>query len=125
MSADAASRDSRPAVEQERLRQAGRRLRSAQEQYNKLAGVTRVKGADEEPSQAAELKPTQGELRAAEKELRAAKEEFLPLYARHLREDLEFRRKSEKAEQRLAEGPPWDDLITPSDLQAKGTSTDR
>jgi len=116
MSADTA-RDPGPANEQERLKQAGRRLRSAQENYNKLVGAT--------SSEAAELTLVEDELRAAEDELRAAKEEFLPLYAQHLREDPEFQRKSEEAEQRLAEGPPWDDLITPADLQARDVSTDR
>lgn len=113
MSAKAA-RNPEPANGQDRLNEAGRRLRSAQEKYNNLTS-----------SEGTELKPVQGELQAAEMELRAAKEEFLPLYARHLREDSEFKRKSEEAERRLAEGPPWDDLITPADLQTRGGSTDR
>lgn len=116
MSADAA-RDAGPAIEQDRLKQAGRRLRSAQENYNNLVGAT--------SSEAGELKPVEDDLRTADEELRAAKEEFLPLYAQHLREDPEFQRESKGAEQRLAEGPPWDDLITPADLQARDASTDR
>lgn len=116
MSADAA-RDAGSAIEQDRLKQAGRRLRSAQEKYNKLVGAT--------SSEAAELKTVEDEIRTADEELRAAKEEFLPLYAQHLREDPEFQWKSKEAKERLAEGPPWDDLITPADLQARDASTDR
>lgn len=116
MSADAA-RDPELAIEQERLKKAGRRLRSAQEEYNKLVDATSIEGAG--------LKLVEDDLHAAEMELRAAQEEFLPLYAQHLREDPDFKRKSEEAERRLAEGPPWDDLITPADLRARGASTDR
>lgn len=112
-----AARDSVPVNKQERLNEAGRRLRSAQENYNKLAGAT--------SSEDTELKPVRDDLQAAEMELRAAKEEFLPLYAQSLREDSEFKRKSEEAERRLAEGPPWDDLITPADLQTRDAPTDR
>ncbi len=67
------------------------------------------------------LRKAQKNLKAAEQEFLAAKDEFLPLYARYLREDPEMRRKAEEAEQRIAEGPPWDDLIKPSDLGPKGT----
>ena len=69
------------------------------------------------------LRKAQENLKAAEQEFLAAKEEFLPLYGRYLREDPEMRRKAEEAEQRIAEGPPWDDLIKPSDLRTKGSST--
>ena len=102
MNADAA-RNAGPTIEPDRLKQAGRRLRSAQEKYDNLVGGT--------SSETVEQEPVTDELRTAGEELRAAKQEFLPLYGQHLRADPEFQKESKEAEQRLAEGPPWDDLI--------------
>lgn len=117
MTAGAPERDLRPAAGQETLRHAGRRLKDAQERYDRFVSVAPLKNED--------AIPISKDVKAAQDELQAAKDEFLDLYADFLRNDSAFAEKSAAAERRLAEGPPWEDVISPSELIDESDSTDR
>lgn len=77
------------------------------------------------PKRPEHLKRAGRRLKLAQAELEAAKKEFNDLYAEFLRTDPEFIAKSEAAERRLAEGPPWDDAFSPSELLKESRQPDR
>ena len=72
-----------------------------------------------------QLKRAGRRLKLAQEDLETAKKEFLDLYAEFLRNDPDFRAKSDAAERRLAEGPPWDDAFSPSELLKESRQPDR
>lgn len=118
MSAGAAERDLRPPTERpKRLLRAGNRLKQAQARFDRFAAAVQVENEDVRPQ-------TLEDTKALQDELQAAQEEFLGLYAEFLRNDPDFQQKSLAAELRLAKGPPWDDVITPSDLAGESGLTD-
>lgn len=113
MSADA-ERNVQSSSTAEELRQAALRVRRAHETYTEFVAVSPLPPHDIEPARLEEMKVAKEEIEAAEQQ-----------YARLLREDPLFIKKSAEAEQRLKEGPPWSDVITPSDLGDESSSKDR
>lgn len=70
-----------------------------------------------QPSERPEhLKRAGRRLKLTEVEVEAAKKQFNALYVEFLRTDPEFIAKSEAAERWLAQGPPWDEAFSPSEL---------
>lgn len=106
MSSRAEKRDSRPSSATEKRREGAIRLKRATENYSRFVAVTPLGEKDQSAKRVKEMK-------AAQDELQAAKDN----YAAILREDPDFKRRSDEAERRLAEGPPWDDVITPAHLR--------
>lgn len=113
MSADAERNVQSPSSTEE-LGQAALRVRRAHEAYEKFVAVSPLPPHDIEPARLEEMQVAKEEIEAAEEQ-----------YARLLREDPQFIKKSAEAEQRLKGGPPWSDVIKPSDLGDESGSKDR
>jgi hypothetical protein len=118
MTAGAPERNLRSQAGRDTLRHAGRRLKEVQERYDRFVSVAPRKNEDVIPNVFKDVK-------AAQDELQAARHEFLDLYADFLRNDPAFAEQSAAAERRLAKGPPWEGLISLSELINESDSTDR
>lgn len=102
----------------EALRLAGQRLKKAQAAYARFAAVTPLEGSEVPVHSGRQMKEAQEELRAAEAEAKR-------LYTLRLRDDPEFKAASDRAEEALGKGPPWDDAFSPSDLPLSRDSRNR
>lgn len=113
MSSGAAERNLEAATGLDALRQAGVRVRTAHEAYEKFRAIAPPPHSDAKPHLLEDMKAAQAEIDAAEEH-----------FARLLREDPDFIKRSAEAERRLAEGPPWDDVINSADLLPESGSKD-
>lgn len=127
MSSRAARRDQEPdSILRERFRQASLRLREAQAGYEKFLATTPLPPfEDVEAHSLEEMQAAHEKLEAAETEIRELSAEMRSLYAQVLRNDPSFKERSDEAERRLADGPPWDDTFSPSDLLKESRQPDR
>lgn len=104
------AREDLPAVGHwEELKEAAERLRRARHEYDKFVNTTPLNVADV-PLHSME------KMKAADTELQDAEEAFHQLYQKRLQMDPEFAKRSSAAEERLSDGPPWDDAFSPSKL---------
>ena len=106
MSSRAEKRDSQPSSGAEKRREGAIQLKRATENYSRFVALTPHGQKDQSANRAKEMKALQDELQAAQEN-----------YAAILREDPDFKKRSDEAERRIAEGPPWDDVITPAHLR--------
>lgn len=113
MCADVAKSDPQASGNEE-LRQAALRVRRAHEAYEEFTAVAPLPPHDLQPQQVEAMKAAQTEIEIAEQ-----------AYARLLREDPRFAKESARAERRLQDGPPWNDIIRPSDLLDESGPRDR
>ena len=127
MSSRAAKRDlPQDSALREKFRQAGERLRAAQADYERFLATTPLEPQDDvEAHSFEEMQSAGAKLQAAEAEIRELSAELRSLYARVLRDDPSFRKRSDEAERRLAAGPPWDDAFSPSELLKESKRSDR
>lgn len=125
MSSRSSRQESPDSFLREEFRQAGKRLRQAQAEYERFLATTPLGQNDVKPHSLKDMQAAGEKLRAAEADIRELSEKMRSAYAHVLRNDPSFRERSDEAAQRLADGPPWDDAFSPSELLKESKRPDR